>query len=109
MSELLLTSFLTSNSPNRAMFLFVQMPFNAAKQSVLRACTDGVCWSGIKVRRLKFIADVAIFVILSTLFSILASLFLPALEIPIHTRSHATLHYKYISCPTLLDILLALA
>ena len=33
--ELLLTLFSNSHSPNWAMFLFVQMPFDAAKQSVL--------------------------------------------------------------------------
>ena len=43
--ELLLTLFLNSNSSNRAMFLFAQMPFDASKQSVcLRACTAQVCW-----------------------------------------------------------------
>ena len=33
--ELLLTLFLNSNSSNQAVFLFVQMPFDAAKQLVM--------------------------------------------------------------------------
>ena len=33
--RVILTSFLNSNSSNRAVFLFVQMPFDAAKQIVM--------------------------------------------------------------------------
>jgi len=33
--KLILTSFSNSNSSNRAVLLFVQMPFDAARQSVL--------------------------------------------------------------------------
>ena len=58
-------------------FLFVQTPLDAAKQSVLRACAARACWSGIKSKSL--FNDVAVFVILSTLFSILVNLFLLAL------------------------------
>ena len=39
--ELLLTSFSNSNSPNRAVFLFVQIPFDAAKQSALGRVLTG--------------------------------------------------------------------
>ena len=47
----------------------------------LGVCADGVCWSGIKSKKafISLLTDVVVFVILSTLFSILAGLFLPAL------------------------------
>ena len=58
--ELLLTSLSNSNSSNRALFLFVQTPFDVAKQSVLRAytCAARVCWSAIKSK--KLLNDVAV-------------------------------------------------
>ena len=61
--------FSNRNSPNRAVFLFVRTPFDAAKQSVLRACAFRVCWRG---KREKF------------------DNFFLHWQMPFHTRSHTT-------------------
>ena len=39
--------FSNSNRPNWV----VQMPFDAAKQSVLRACATKFCWCGIEMHK----------------------------------------------------------
>ena len=89
------------------MFLFVQTPFDAVKQSVLRVCAARVCWSGIKSKRL--LNGVAVFVTLSTLFSILASLFLPALADQSIREGIQHCASNTFPAQPVLDILLALA
>jgi len=93
--ELLLTSFSTSNSPNR---LLVQMPFNAAKQSVLgHVLPSLLVWDRNWARFVECI-HVALFTIFSTLFSNRNSLSQSASSRS-HT-SHTTSRVTCISCPT---------
>ena len=90
--KLLLTLFSNNNSSNRAVFLFVQMPFDVTKQSGLGACTDGV---KLKVNLLN---DLAVYFLVC---------FFLHWQMPINTSSHTALCFKHISCPIFCYIALA--
>ena len=64
-----LISFSNSNSSNRAVFVFVQTPFDAAKQSILgRALPSLLVWDRKRTRFVECI-HVALLAIFLTLFS----------------------------------------